>query len=409
MPASDSPAPLIKLPGLLATYAVGFFSLSLVPMTSLIVPLWALKIGASPGMIGLVVASRAVLPFLLSIHGGAMMDRLGLRRMLLLFSAVGAGLSFLYPLSVSVWMLILLQLIVGWTQGMGWMGAQIKIAKLTAGHATYAGRFSAVTTVGTAAGPLLAGIAWDTWGAWGAFGVIGLWGTCLLIAAYALPSPKESAVVPLDWRELVPKPSDYLRAFALMSIPAVALVVAATFLRIGVMSVQNSFYTVYLHDIGLSGTLMGILVGSQSLIGGPASLLTGTAARFMRPHWVLLGSTAMAIVAITITPLFTTFMPLMIAACFFGIGIGVGFPLLLTMLAGGSQASEQGLSVGLRTTANRLASIVIPVVMGLVIEVTGIAYGFLVIGLMLMGVLAAVGWAVHRSPAFARGNDEFNS
>jgi MFS family permease len=397
-----SKSPKVRLPGLLATYAVGFFSLSLVPMTSLIVPLWALKIGASPSLIGIVVASRALLPFLLSIHGGAMMDRLGARRMLLIFSAVGATLSFLYPVSTSVWVLIFLQLIVGWTQGMGWMGAQIKIAKLTAGNATYAGQFSFITTCGTAAGPLLAGIAWDFWGPWGAFTFIGVWGLCLLMASYALPLAREGSIVPLAWHELIPKPSDYLRAFALMSIPAVALIVAATFLRIGVMSVQNSFYTVYLHNIGLSGTLMGILVGMQSLIGGPAALVTGTAVRFMKPHWVLLSATGVSIVAITITPLFTTFVPLLIAAAIFGFGIGIAFPLLLSMLAGGIHAGEQGISVGLRTTANRAASIIIPVLMGLVIEVTGIDYGFLVIGLMLLAILAAVAWAVHRSAAFGR-------
>jgi MFS family permease len=394
-----------KVPGLLATYATGFFSLSLAPMTSLIVPLWALAIGASPGTIGIVVACRAVLPFLLSIHGGALMDRLGTRRMLLLFTAVGTVLSFLYPISKSIVPLVALQLVVGWTHGMGWIGAQIKIAHLSAGapgSTVYAGRFSFITTLGTFLGPLLAGAAWDWLGPWGAFGFIGLWGLCLWLACYALPPPPPKRVaVEMRWRDLLPDPKDYWRAFALMAIPAVAFIVGATFLRIAALSVQGSFYTVYLQGIGLSGSLIGILIGLSSLIGGPASLLTHVASTAIRPHWLLLLSIGIAIVAISVTPLLDTFIPLLVATGVFGFGIGLGFPLLLSILSSAADAGKQGLSVGLRTTANRLASIVVPVAMGFVIEFTGVSLGFFVIGLALFVLLGLVGWAAHRSGAFA--------
>jgi MFS family permease len=392
------------VPGLLATYATGFFSLSLAPMTSLIVPLWALAIGASAGTIGIVVAARAVLPFLLSIHGGALMDRLGARRMLLIFTAVGTVLSFLYPASRSIALLIALQLVVGWAHGMGWIGAQIKIAQLSAGKAgsaVYAGRFSFITTLGTFLGPLMAGAAWDWLGPWGAFSFIGLWGICLLVACYALPAPTKREPVPMRWRDLLPDPKDYWRAFALMAIPAVAFIVGTTFLRIAALSVQGSFYTVYLQGIGLSGSLIGILIGLSSLVGGPASLLTNVAAKTIRPHWLLLLSIAIAIVAISITPLLHSFTPLLVAAGVFGFGIGLGFPLLLSILSNAADAGKQGLSVGLRTTANRLASIVIPVTMGFVIEFTGVNLGFLVIGVAMFALLAMVGWAAHRSRAFA--------
>ncbi len=392
-----------KIPSLFATYATGFFSLSLTPMTSLVVLLWALSIGVTPGMIGIIVACRSVLPFFLSIHGGAMMDRLGTRRMLLIFTAVGSLLSFLYPLSTWMGALLALQLVVGWAQGMGWIGAQIKIARLSAGNATIAGRFSFFTTCGTFLGPLAAGATWDVFGPWGAFSLIGLWGIYLLLACYALPSTAERQPIALRWCELLPDPADYWRAFALMGIPAVAFIVGATFLRISALSVQSSFYTVYLQGIGLSGSLIGILIGFESLIGGPASLLTGVAVKAIRPHWLLLLSIGIAIVAISITPLLESFIPLLIMAGIFGLGIGMGFPLLLSILSNAVNSREQGLSVGLRTTANRLASIVVPVVMGFVIEFTGIEWGFLVIGVTLLAILCVVAWAVHRSGAFARG------
>lgn len=394
----------VELRGLYAVYATAFFSLSLVPMTSLVVPLWALSLGASPALIGIAVASRSVLPFFLSIHGGAMMDRLGTRRLMLVFSAFGALLTLFYPLLPNIVALIALQFVLGWAQGMGWIGAQTKIARLTRGNAKYAAHFSFFTTIGTFIGPLIAGAAWDLLGAWGAFGVITLWGAALALAAYKLPaaSAEQERSRPFRWREMLPHMSDYLRAFAMISIPGVALVVVATFLRISAFSVQGSFYTVYLEGIGMSGTLIGVLVGFASLIGGPAALLTAPALRTVRPHWLLLGSIVVAVVSICVTPLLHGFIALLIAAGIFGLGLGMGLPLLLSILSDASHERDQGMSVGLRTTANRLASIVIPVLMGFVVEIAGITYGFFVIGAVLLGVLAAAAWVVYRSPAFAR-------
>lgn len=397
---AQAPAPA----GLYAVYATAFFSLSLVPMTSLIVPLWALSLGATPVLIGIIVAARSVLPFFLSIHGGALMDRLGTRRLMLIFTASGAVLSLLYPLLPYVPLLIALQLLVGWAQGMGWIGAQTKIARLTRGNATYAANFSFFSTLGTFIGPLVAGAAWDHFGSWGAFMSIALWGGILSWSAYRLPAPPtgQDRFSNWRWRELFPHVSDYVRAFALLSIPGVALVVAGTFLRISAFSVQGSFYTVYLDSIGMSGTRIGMLVGVAALVGGPAALLAGPLVKFLRPHWVLLGSIAVAVVFICITPLLDNFMSLLIAAAIFGLGLGVGLPLLLSSLSEATSEREQGVSVGLRTTANRLASIVIPVLMGLVIELAGIEYGFLVVGIVLLGILGATASIVHRSPAFSK-------
>lgn len=393
-----------KVPGLYAVYATAFFSLSLVPMTSLVVPLWAVSLGASPALIGIAVAARSVLPLFLSIHGGALMDRRGTRRLMLIFTAFGAVLSLLYPVLPSIAALIVLQLFLGWAQGMGWLGAQTKLARLTKGNTTYAAHFSFFTTIGTFLGPMITGVAWDLSGAWGAFGLIGLWGGVLAWAAYRLPVPsaeQERSRV-MHWRDMLPDWSDYIRAFALLSIPGVALVVAATFLRIAAFSVQGSFYTVYLEGVGMSGTVIGILIGFSALIGGPAALLTAPVAKAIRSHWLLLGSIAVAVAAICVTPLLEGVIALFLAAAVFGLGLGMGLPLMLSMLSDAGDERGQGLRVGLRTTANRLASLVIPLLMGFIIELVGIDYGFLLTGVVLLGIVGVVAWVVQRSPAFAR-------
>ena len=79
-----------------AIFAVGFFGLGFVPMMTVAVPLWALEIGATPFMIGLVLGARAALSVVLSIPGGALMDRLGINRI-----AAAAAIRLMPSLSIS--------------------------------------------------------------------------------------------------------------------------------------------------------------------------------------------------------------------------------------------------------------------------------------------------------------------
>jgi hypothetical protein len=71
-------------------------------------------------------------------------------------------------------------------------------------------------------------------------------------------------------------------------------------------------------------------------------------------------------------------------------------PLLLSVLSSTIPREQQGLSVGLRSTANRLAGVVVPIGLGVVIEFMGIAQGFMVIGLTLLLVLMIGGLLLFR-------------
>ena len=78
-------------------FASGFMALGLVPLTAVIVPLYALGIGASPAEVGIIMAMRSLLPFLLAIPGGAMVDRYGVRFMV---TRLALGCAVLSRLSV---------------------------------------------------------------------------------------------------------------------------------------------------------------------------------------------------------------------------------------------------------------------------------------------------------------------
>lgn len=377
-----------------ACYATGFFSLGLVPMMSLAVPLWCLELGAAPYLIGIAVGARSVLPFLLSIHGGVVMDRLGVRRVMFWLAGVCIVLVPLYPLLRSVVALIALQLVFGLAQGLSWVGAQTQIGQLTKGSPSHAGRFSFAATAGTFGGPPLVGLAWDGFGPWGAFLLVAFWCLALWIAIHGLPrpngggEPSQATSGAVGWRDLVPRASDYRAALELLAIPAVGFVVIATFVRIGTLSVQGSFYTVYLESIALSGTAIGSLVAIASVVGSLTSLLAGPLARRIRPPWILIWAIGLSAAAMTATPFLETLAPLAVLAVLFGTGIGLTLPPILSILSLGAGPSRQGLSVGLRTTANRLASLVVPVAMGLLASLSDLRLAFLITGAALALILA---------------------
>ena len=96
-----------------AILSAGVFTNGVWDMLSVLVPLYAVAIGLNAAEIGLIVASRSVLPAALSIHGGILMDQLGTRRVLQWVAACSALLPLLYPSLGWFTVLAALQLLLG--------------------------------------------------------------------------------------------------------------------------------------------------------------------------------------------------------------------------------------------------------------------------------------------------------
>src|SRR3954462_3434811 len=80
-----------------ATWSIAFFCDSYSELFTIVVPLWAIMLGFSPLEIGLLVGSPAMLSFFLAIHGGALTDRFGTRRVLVLLATISTLNPLLFP------------------------------------------------------------------------------------------------------------------------------------------------------------------------------------------------------------------------------------------------------------------------------------------------------------------------
>src|SRR5262249_55805643 len=170
-----------------AVSGIGLFSTSIFQIGAVIIPLYADTMDPSPLMFGLVFSAAHIVPLFLSIHGGALMDRLGARRVMLVCAIAGAILPLAYPAALWIWALVLLQLLLGFAESMGWLGAQAMIGQLMHGRTLYAGRMSFIIRIGQLVAAPMGGAAWDLAGPWGAFAMMSVWASGSVVCALLLP------------------------------------------------------------------------------------------------------------------------------------------------------------------------------------------------------------------------------
>ena len=399
-------------------YASGFFNGNVYFLTGILMPLWALiVVGEDQAfLIGLIVASRQILPVLLAIHGGALMDRFGARRIMLIFGAIGISASAAFPFFPFLSAIIALQMLSGLAESLGWVGSQTLVGTALKGHPTYTGRLSFALRLGGFLGPWLCGIAWHQFGPTMGFFSIASWIMLGWFAGWLVPvrdEPRPVQAGSFRLSEIMPRWSDYMATFRMIAIPSVALVVAVTFMRQTGSGMQLSFYPVWLNQLGINAADIGFMVGCSHILSASTSLSVGSATRWISAHWLLVLTIAVSILTIAITPLlgaeFVTvpgvgkiYVILFGVICLRGLAQGFNMPLMMSIGMQAVSAHEQGKIVALRITVNRLTSAIIPLIMGAIAQGFGLEYSFYVIGGIGLGGLALVSIWMAQSPSFHR-------
>jgi MFS family permease len=407
------PAPPRK--ALWFAYGSGLLSMGQMDLLQFIVPLWALHLGASATEVGIVAGARSVLPFILAIHGGVLMDRLGTRR-IMAASAISMIVSApLFPGLPWIPALVVLQLVTGYATTIAWVGSQTVIAQVCRGDTGYLGRFNFAGRVGTFLAPILMGLLWDFTNPWLTFLFVGLWAAALLALVILTedsgPPARQAARLSepdggppaasrsARLRAVLPKGSDYLATFALVLIPAIGISVAGSFLRNTTSAVQGSIYVVYLNDIGLTGTAIGALFAAIEGASAIGALLAGRVARRLSAYTLLLVTTALGIFLINMTPLLGGIFALLFAAQILrGLIQGVNQPVLFGIQARAAGPHRQGATVALRVTVNRFVSMTLPPIMGIIADSAGIEMSFYLLGGVLLAMTAGLGLATRSAP-----------
>jgi predicted MFS family arabinose efflux permease len=205
-------------------------------------------------------------------------------------------------------------------------------------------------------------------------------------------------------RDLLPRLSDYTESFRLLAVPAIALVVMASMLSHVGASVHSSFYVVYLRETGLSGAQIGWLLSASSFAAVFGALAANWASQRIKPYWLMMGAILASVLAIAVTPALGPLALLMAASAVRGACNGITQPMVISTVLRAVGAEMRGKAAGMRGTANRVASIVSPIVMGGVAEYAGIVNSFYIVGAIATLLMAALAVHVVRSPVLSASN-----
>lgn len=341
--------------------------------------LFALELGASEFTVGLLMALFALLPMLLSVSAGRLIDRAGPRRPLLVsfgVLALGTALPFALPHLVTLYFACTLI-------GTSFMYVHIAMNSVFGAHGTPEQRamnFSWLAlgfSISNSIGPLVAGYAIEGFGHANAFLILAGFPLAafalLLFRKQALPRPEAGAP---GRRSGV---LDLLRIRGLRNTFVVSLLLAMGW------DLYTFLIPLYGARIGLAAGTIGAIMSTFAVATFTVRLLMPLLVRRIR-QWVLISSAmAVAGTAYLLFPFVSTVPVLMALSFLLGLGLGSAQPIIMSLLYEASPPGRQGEAVGLRTSLLNGSHTLIPLGSGALSVAFGMAPVFWLLAAFLLG------------------------
>jgi MFS family permease len=177
---------------------------------------------------------------------------------------------------------------------------------------------------------------------------------------------------------------DILRA------PGVSAVLFISFMVVCGQTLQQSFYPLYLHQVGLPPALIGLTVATISL--GSMVVRSGLArgVEWLGYARLLVGATALLAVTLAAAPLVRRFWGLILLSGLMGASLGFTQPLTMSLMVEPIGPELWGVAFGMRQGVQRIGAILSPIVFGLVTTAWGIESAFFLGGVTLLGAVPIV-------------------
>ena len=362
------------------------FNMSSFRASKVLVSLYAIELGASQFIIGVMIAMYSLLPALLALQVGKLTDRLGVR-VPMLFGSLGVALGLLLPwLFQSMAALYASAALIGVSHMMCNVSAQNLVGSLggaedrTRNFSNYA----LVMAVGSFLGPLAGGISIDYFGHALSYLYVAAFPLVpVLILAFAggvgrgprVKSEEEQAVL----------------STSLLANPALRRTLIVSAMAVTGQDLFQFYMPIYGHSVGLSASAIGIVLGMFGVSAFFVRIALPALVKRWGPDTVFNGSLFVSAIAFMLFPLFGTAPALAAIALVLGLGMGCAQPVTLMLVYNRAPEGRSGEALGMRVTINQFTHIVVPIVFGTLGTAFGVAPVFLANSLIL-----AVGGVLNR-------------
>jgi MFS family permease len=335
--------------------------------SKVLVSLYALSLGASQFTVGLLAACYAFMPLMLGVYTGRLADSRGLRRPLLLGAVLTCAAMLTGFFSRGVPGLFALALLVGC--GFVFFNVSVQTLAGALGKPEERTRNFAWLTIGYSSsgliGPVFAGFSIDH---------LGYTTTFALLAFFPLLPIAMLVFKPQIARITRPAPSTARRnTLDLLRDKPLRKVIVISGLSVASAELFSFYVPVFAHQIGLSASVIGIILGSYALAIVLTRFMLGTMMKYLTAEQIMVWFLLLAAAAFAVFPLFRSAWALMATAFVIGLGVGATQPLLMSISYERAPAGRTGEMTGLRLTVNNIARISMPIVCGAVGAALGVA------------------------------------
>jgi len=353
----------------------------------MVVSLYALNQQASPFTVGALLSLYALLPMLLAVAAGRLIDRVGVvRPMAWAGAALVAGIAL-----PGVWPSLDALFVAAAAIGLAFMVYHVALNHTVGSMGAPADRavnfswFALGFSVGGFCGPLLTGFAIDALGHRAAFLLLAAFpaaGLCALyLTRHRLPVRHAQHAETAERRVV-----DLLREPRLR-----AAFVASALLATG-WDLYTFVIPIYGSSVGLSASTIGMVMGSFAAATFTVRLVMPVLARRRVREWTVVGlALAISGAAYSMFPFFTQVPMLMALSFLLGIGLGCAQPMIMSLLYAASPAGRQGEVVGVRTTMMNASHTFMPLAFGALASL-GMGPVFWSMSLLLVCGSALVRW-----------------
>ena len=346
--------------------------------------LFALDLGTSVSVIGLLVASISLFPLFLSIYAGRLTDRLGLRKPLVL-GAAGVTLAMAVPYFMPSLLGLFLSAALLGTSNIFFALAMQHWVGLLANSPTERtknfGNYATSVSVGAFVGPIIAGFCIDSVGHAGAYLICMSFplAAFVAIAFFVRNQPGPTA------REHGAATG---RAMDLVRVPELRRILITGGVLLTGIDLFEFYMPIYTSGIGHSASVIGIIVGMYSAAAFLVRAAIPKLIRWKSEEQLLTRCLAFGALGYLLVPFIEN--PWLLGAMAFTLGLcmGCGQPLTMSIIYNRSPAGRAGEALGLRLTSNNITHTGVPMIFGSL----GAAIGVGPVFWMIAALLGAGAW-----------------
>ncbi|MCM3771392.1 MULTISPECIES: MFS transporter [Priestia] len=326
---------------------------------TVLVTLYALDLHASAVYLGGIVAATSLFPMLFAAYAGRFSDRIGYR-LPLGIGAIGTGIALLLPYMFTNQLLILVisQSLLGLFQIFTIVSMQNLIGALSnkENRSYYFSTFSLGVAISNFLGPLITGLSIDHLHFDLTYLILALFsifpGFFFLFNWIKLPK----AIIKVKEQE-----NKFVELLVKRSLRKTFIISGIILTGVGM---YEFYFPVYAKHIGLSASIIGIILSSNAIAYILSRLLMQPLVSKFKEETVLGACLSISAVAFFLLPLFSDYIFLMIISFIMGLGLGCCQPLSIVMAYSHSPKGRTGEVLGIRLTVNKCVQFLVPIVFG---------------------------------------------